>query len=98
MIREINDRMYKINTHASTIIVAVDDFYDSDVQSIVNAVHPICMGYKVNLLVYLAKLTLKGYAVSSVTEFNADGSKPKISYAKDRDFLKILEQMKGDRR
>lgn len=39
------------------------------------------LGWKLNLLTYLAELTVQGYAILSVTEFNIDGSKPKVAYA-----------------
>lgn len=44
-----------------------------------------------NLLVYLATLTVQGYAILSVTEFNIDGSKPRVAYASNKDFKKIVK-------
>ena len=51
------------------------------------------IGYKLNLLLYLAKLTAQGYAISSVTEFNINGSKPKFAYARNKDFKKIIKYL-----
>ena len=44
-----------------------------------------------NLFAYLAELTVQGYAISSVTEFNPDGTKPKVAYANNKDFKKIVK-------
>lgn len=49
------------------------------------------LGWKLNLLTYLAELTVQGYAILSVTEFNIDGSKPKVAYAWDKDLKKIVK-------
>ena len=37
-----------------------------------------------------------GYAILSVTEFNIDGSKPKVAYARDKDFKKIVKYIHND--
>lgn len=34
MVRKINNRLYKINTYASEMIVEVDDNYDEEVQKL----------------------------------------------------------------
>ena len=49
------------------------------------------LGCKLNLLVYLAELSVQGYAISSVTEFNSNGTKPRVAYADDKDFKKIVK-------
>ncbi len=46
---------------------------------------------KLDLLVYLATLTVQGYAILSVTEFNINGSKPRVAYATNKDFKKIVK-------
>ena len=84
MVRKVNNRLYKINTYASAHIIEVDDNYDEEVQL-------DSLGYKLNLLVYLATLTVQGYAILSVTEFNIDGSKPRVAYASSKDFKKIVK-------
>jgi len=53
------------------------------------------IGYKLNLLVYLATLTVQGYAILSVTEFNIDGRKPRVAYASNKDFKKIVKYYFG---
>lgn len=90
MVRKINNRLYKINTYASEMIVEVDDNYDEEVQKLRKEIQFDSLGYKLNLLVYLAGLTVQGYAISSVTEFNSDGSKPRVAYA-NKDFKKIVK-------
>ena len=82
MVRKVNNRLYKINTYASVHIIEVDDNYDEEVQKLRKEIQLDSLGYKLNLLVYLATLTVQGYAILSVTEFNIDGSKPRVAYAK----------------
>lgn len=89
MIRKIENKLFKVNTYADSIILEVDDFYDEDVQEIRKGLELNCIGYKLTLFVKLAEMTVMGYAISSVTEFNANGSKPKVAYANDKDFKKI---------
>ena len=95
MVRKINNRLYKVNTYASEIIVEVDDNYDEEVQKLRKEIHFDSLGYKLNLLVYLAGLTVQGYAILSVTEFNIDGSKPRVAYASNKDFKKIVKYYFG---
>ena len=91
MVRKIHNRLYKVNTYASAHIIEVDDDYDEEVQKLRKEIQFDSLGYKLNLLVYLATLTVQGYAILSVTEFNSDGSKPRVAYANDKDFKKIVE-------
>lgn len=91
MVRKITNRLYKVNTYAGHMILEVDDSYDEDVQELRQKLELDSIGYKLNLLAKLAELTLIGYAISSVTEFNADGSKPKVAYASNKDFKKIIK-------
>lgn len=91
MVRKITNRLYKINTYASSMIVEVDDNYDEEMQEMRKKLELDSLGCKLNLLAYLAELTLMGYAISSVTEFNVDGSKPKVAFANDKDFKKIIK-------
>ena len=95
MVRKINNRLYKINTYASGMIVEVDDNYDDEIQEMRKEIQLDSIGYKLNLLLYLAKLTAQGYAISSVTEFNIDGSKPKLAYARNKDFKKIIKYLQN---
>lgn len=88
MVRKVNNRLYKINTYASAHIIEVDDNYDEEVQKLRKEIQLDSLGYKLNLLVYLATLTVQGYAILSVTEFNIDGSKPRVAYASSKDFKK----------
>ena len=88
MVRKINNRLYKLNTYASEMIVEVDDNYDEEVKK---EIQLDSLGYKLNLLVYLAELSVQGYAISSVTEFNSNGTKPRVAYANDKDFKKIVK-------
>lgn len=90
MVRKINNRLYKINTYASEMIVEVDDNYDEEVQKLRKEIQFDSLGYKLNLLVYLAGLTVQGYAISSVTEINSNGTKPEVDY-NDNDFKKIVK-------
>ena len=90
MVRKINNRLIKINTYVSGIIVEVDDNYTEEVQRMREEIDFDSFGWKLNLLAYLAELTVQGYAILSVTEFNIDGSKPKVAYARDKDFKKIV--------
>lgn len=91
MVRKINNRLYKVNTYASTYIIEVDDNYDEEVQKLRKEIQLDSLGYKLNLLVYLATLTVQGYAILSVTEFNSNGSKPRVAYASNKDFKKIVK-------
>ena len=94
MVRKIENRLYKINTYASSIIVEIDDDYDSEIQEMRKEIDFDSLGHKLNLFTYLADLVLRGYAILSVTEFNVDGTKPKIAYANNKDFKKILKYFK----
>lgn len=91
MVRKINNRLYKVNTYASAHIIEVDDNYDEEVQKLRKEIQFDSLGYKLNLLVYLATLTVQGYAILSVTEFNSDGSKSRVAYASNKDFKKIVK-------
>ena len=91
MVRKINNRLYKVNTYASAHIIEVDDNYDEGRQKLRKEIQFDSLGYKLNLLVYLAGLTVQGYTISSVTEFNSDGSKPRVAYASNKDFKKIVK-------
>ena len=91
MVRKINYRLYKVNTYVSAHIIEVDDDYDEEVQKLRKEIQLDSIGYKLNLLVYLATLTVQGYAILSVTEFNIDGSKPRVAYASNKDFKKIVK-------
>ena len=95
MVRKINNRLYKINTYASTHIIEVDDNYDEEVQKLRKEIQFDSLGYKLNLLVYLAGLTVQGYAISSVAELNPDGSNPRVAYASNKDFKKIVKYYLG---
>ena len=89
--RETNNMVRKINTYASAHIIEIDDNYDEEVQKLRKEIQLDSLGYKLNLLVYLATLTVQGYAILSVTEFNIDGSKPRVAYASSKDFKKIVK-------
>lgn len=91
MVRQINNRLFKINTYVSERIVEVDDNYDDEVQNLRKELQLDSLGYKLNLLVYLAGLTVQGYVISSVTEFNSNGTRPRVAYANDKDFKKIVK-------
>lgn len=91
MVRKINNRLYKINKYASTYIIEVDNTYDKEVQRLREIISFDSLGYRLNLFAYLAELTVQGYAISSVTEFNSDGTKPKVAYANNKDFKKIVK-------
>ena len=91
MVRKINNRLYKINTYASAHIIEIDDNYDVEVQKLRKEIQLDSLGYKLNLLVYLATLTVQGYPILSVTEFNIDGSKPRVAYASSKDFKNIVK-------
>lgn len=95
MVRKINNRLYKVNTYFSVHIIEVDDNYDEEVQKLRKEIQFDSIGYKLNLLVYLATLTVQGYAILSVTEFNIDGSKPRVAYASNKDFKKIVKYYFG---
>lgn len=93
MIRKITNRLYKVNTYTGHMILEVDDTYDEYVQELRQELELDSLGYKLNLLAKLAELTLMGYVFLSVTEFNADGSKPKVAYANDKDYIKIVKYL-----
>lgn len=91
MVRKIENRLYKVNTYASSILLEVDDTYGEEVQELRKELELESLGHKLNLLAKLAEMTVMGYAISSVTEFNIDGSKPKVAYANNKDFKKIVK-------
>ncbi len=91
MVRKVNNRLYKVNTYASAHIIEVDDNYDEEVQKLRREINFDSLGYKLNLFVYLATLTVQGYTILSVTEVNSDGSKPRVAYANNKDFKKIVK-------
>lgn len=93
MVRKINNRLYKINTYASEMIVEVDDNYDEEVQKLKKEIQLDSLGCKLNLLVYLAELSVQGYAISSVfyTEWNGRPINP----AGYTDFGTLIEYLKG---
>lgn len=91
MVRKIDYRLFKINTYGSKMIVEVDDNYDEKVKELRKNIQFDSIGYKLNLFVYLAELTVQGYIITSVTEFNLDGSKPKVSYANNKDFKRMVK-------
>ena len=95
MVRKINNKLYKVNTYFSAHIIEVDDNYDEEVQKLRKEIQFDSIGYKLNLLVYLATLTVQGYAILSGTEFNIDGSKPRVAYASNKDFKKIVKYYFG---
>lgn len=95
MVRKINNRLYKINTYSSAHIIEVDDNYDEEVQKLRKLIQFDSIGYKLNLFAYLAELTVQRYAILSVTEFNIDGSKPRVAYASNKDFKKIVKYYFG---
>ena len=91
MVRKINYRLFKINTYGSKMIVEVDDDYDEEVKELRKTIQFDSIGYKLNLFAYLAELTVQGYIITSVTEFNLDGSKPKVPYANNKDFKRMVK-------
>lgn len=97
MVRQIKNRLYRVNLYGvGYVIFEVDDDYDEETKKIreeIRTICPGCIGYKLNLFVQLAKMNLSGYIVISVTEFNPDGSKPKVSYANNKDFKKIVKYL-----
>ena len=95
MVRKINNRLFKINTYASGMIIEVDDNYTEEVQKMMKEIDFDCLGWKLNLFMYLAELTVQGYAISSVTEFNIDGSKPKVAYVNHKDFKKMVKYIQN---
>ena len=95
MVRKINNKLYKVNTYFSAHIIEVDDNYDEEVQKLRKEIQFDSIEYKLNLLVYLATLTVQGYTILSVTEFNIDGSKPRVAYASNKDFKKIVKYYFG---
>ena len=52
MVRKISNRLYKINTYASEMIVEVDDNYDEEVQKLKKEIQLDSLGCKLNLLNY----------------------------------------------
>lgn len=96
MVRKIEGKLFKINTYASDMLIEIDAWKNSEESvKILNELKLDVIGWKLELFVYLAKLTNEGYAISSVTEFNSDGSKPKVAYARDKDFKKILKYLQN---
>lgn len=93
MVRKINNRLYKINTYASSMFVEVDDSYDEYVLKMRKEIKLDSFGCKLNLLYYLAELTVQEYAISSVTEINIDGRANRITYANNKDFKKIVKYL-----
>lgn len=90
--RKIENRMFKINTYTNCIIVeAVNEFSEEERIFMNNNLLKV-YGWKLELFMYIAELVSKGYAIQSVTEYNSDGTKPKIAYANDKDFKKILKR------
>ena len=59
MVRKINNRLFKINTYASVMIVEVDDNYTEEVQKMRKEIDFDSLGWKLNLLTYLAELTVQ---------------------------------------
>ena len=97
MIRKINGNIYKVNAYASRMLIEVDsDTTDAEIQKMKKLLQLESYGFRLNLLVCLAKLTLQGYAIFSVTEFNVDGSKPRVAYANSKDFKKIVKYLSNN--
>lgn len=97
MIRKINGKIYKVNAYASRMLIEVDsDTTDAEIQKMKKLLQLESYGFRLNLLVCLAKLTLQGYVIFSVTEFNVDGSKPRVAYANSKDFKKILKYLSNN--
>ena len=76
--------------HSTDIRTLITEGKYEEVQKLRKEIQFDSLGYKLNLLVYLAGLTVQGYAISSVTEFNSNGTKPEVDY-NDNDFKKILK-------
>ena len=93
MVREIRNRLYKINTYASSMILEIDNNYDEKVKELKQDLKLESLGCRLNLLAVLADMSVKGCVISSVTEFNVDGSKPKVAYASDKDYKKIVKYL-----
>ena len=91
MIRKIENRLYKVSTYTNSILLEVDDNYDENVQELRQNLNFDSIGYKLNLMAKLAEMTVVGYVILSVTEFNIDGSKPRVAYASNKDFKKIVK-------
>lgn len=91
MVRKINNRLFKINTYVSAMIVEVDDNYTEEVQKMRKEIDFDSLVWKLNLLTYLAELTVQGYIILSVTELNIDGNNQRVAYAKNKDFKKIVK-------
>ena len=66
MIRKIENRLYKVNTYASSIILEVDNNYDEDVQELRQKLEFDCIGYKLNLLAKLAEMKILSVCVKSL--------------------------------
>ena len=94
--RKIENRMFKINTYASCFITEETNEYTEAERLFMNNNVLDVYGWKLELFMYIADLTIKGYAIQSVTEYNSDGTKPKIGYANDKDFKKILKWKMGE--
>lgn len=83
--------MFKINTYSNCIIAEVTDEFTEEERVFINNNLLSVYGRKLELFMYIADLITKGYAIKSVTEYNPDGTMPKIAYANDKDFKKILK-------
>lgn len=96
MVRKINNRLFKINTYVSgMMIIEVDNDYTEEVQKMREEINFDSLVWKLNLLTYLAELTVQGYIILSVTELNIDGSNQRVAYAKNKDFKKIVKYIQN---
>lgn len=96
MVRKIEGKLFKISTYASDMLIEIDTWKISEESvKILNELKLDVVGWKLELFIHLAKLTNEGYIISSVTEFNSNGSKPKIAYTRDKDFKKILKYLQS---
>lgn len=94
MTREIEGRLFKVNTYGSCKLVEISTYENSDEAiKMLNELQLDCVGIKLELFIYLAELAIKGCIILSVTEFNTDGSKPKVAYAGDKDYKKIYKYL-----
>lgn len=91
MVREIHNELYIVNTYASRTIIEVDYDCSAEAQDIRKNLELKSQGCRLNLFMWLAEKTVDGYAIVSVTEFNPDGSKPRVAYKNDTDFKKLLK-------
>lgn len=91
MVRNIENQLYKVNLSASSFILEVDADDDPENEFLRKELQLECYGSRLNLLVYLARLSASGCCLSGVTEFNVDGSRPKVAFLTDKDFKKILK-------